>query len=165
MNRRSQYLHCWPEDLKEDEPCAVKIKIIWQRGVITRVNTVTHMVKISLRDWGMVIWRPMGHVYFLEDRFRDLPWQSIRCGLPHTGPAVTTATEWPEKTRQLCKILTERQEGWMQIVHPLGDRTAMVKLMIYNEYTEGAHNLRDSLIQLGHARLTENITTDVYPTV
>ncbi|KAM0734509.1 hypothetical protein ACS0PU_011980 [Formica fusca] len=80
-------------------------------------------------------------------------------------PAVTTATEWPEKTRQLCKILTERQEGWMQIVHPLGDRTAMVKLMIYNEYTEGAHNLRDSLIQLGNARLTENITTDVYPTV
>ncbi|KAM0729374.1 hypothetical protein ACS0PU_004728 [Formica fusca] len=142
MDRRGQYLHLYPQDLKENEPCAVRVKDIWQRGIIIKVNRVTFMVKISLRDWGMTIWRPMGQIYLLEDRFRELSWQSVKCGLAYMGP-VTTTTEWPEKTRQLCKILAAQQEGWIQIVRPLGDRAAMVKLAIYNEHTDGAHNIRN----------------------
>ncbi|XP_070168320.1 uncharacterized protein [Polyergus mexicanus] len=162
MNRRSRYLHCWPEDLREDEPCAIQIKNLWQRGLIIGINTATAMVKISLRDWGLAVWKPMSQVYFLEDRFRELPWQSIKCGLAHTGP-VNGATKWPEKTRLICKILGDRQEGWIRIIHPLGEREAMVKLTIYNENTEGAYNLRDSLIQLGHARLIDDVATSVFP--
>jgi len=65
----------------------------WQRGIVTQLGE-GDMVTIALRDWGRAIQRPYHDIYILEDRFRELEWQAIPCGLGHIQP-VGARTRWP----------------------------------------------------------------------
>lgn len=56
MDRKVNSLFYWPRKSKENEAIAVKVKNIWQRGLVLKINRETHMTKIALRDWGIVIW-------------------------------------------------------------------------------------------------------------
>ncbi|XP_070150990.1 uncharacterized protein [Polyergus mexicanus] len=114
--------------LRENEPCAIRIKNIWQRGLIIKMNTAMFMMKISLRDWGMIVCRPMGQVYFLEDRFRELPWQSIKCGLA-LGSRSKQSYEMARKNATAMQDSWRSPKGVDAIIHPLGEREAMVKLV------------------------------------
>ncbi|KMQ84540.1 hypothetical protein RF55_17578 [Lasius niger] len=87
------------------------------------------MVQVSLGDWGRLLWKRTNEVYLLEERFRQLPWQGIICGLAYTGPVTDTST-WPKETNDLCRILLERQRGWIKIVHLLRKGAALVKLEV-----------------------------------
>ena len=165
MYRRATYLHIWPEQMKEGMDVAVQSNKSWRRGFINKMNKNTWMVQVSLGDWGRVIWRKMSEVYLLEDRFRELPWQTIVCGLAYTGPALDS-TIWPTETRELCRLLLEEHKGWINIVHPLRDGAALVKLCMQTQTTENtSYNFRDALIRLGHARLADKVTVDTYPAV
>jgi len=106
----------------------------------------------------------MYEIYRLEDRFRELPWQAFACGLAYTG-SPNNATTWPEKTRELCRLLAEGHTGWINIVLPLGRGFALVKLTIQGENNGETYNFRNILIKLGHAELSTRITRDVYPAV
>lgn len=165
MQRRAKYLHIWPEQMRKNMDVAVKHNKTWRRGFINKINKNTLMVQVILGDWGQIIWRRMSEIYLLEDRFRELPWQAIACGLAYTGPAVDS-TRWSTETRELCRLLLEEQKGWINIIHPLRNGAALVKLSIQTRNIEGAwYDFQDALIQLGHARLSHKITVDTYPAV
>ncbi|KMQ84538.1 hypothetical protein RF55_17576 [Lasius niger] len=86
MPQRSAHLHIGPENMKENMDVAVKDFRIWRRGFIKEINKTTLMVQVILGDWGRTTWCRMSDVYLLEDRFKNLSWQGIMCGLAHTGP-------------------------------------------------------------------------------
>lgn len=54
------------------------------------------------------------------------------CGLAYTGPAFDSMI-WPTETRELCRLLFEEHKGWINIIHPLRDRAALVKLYIQTQ--------------------------------
>ncbi|KAL6416649.1 hypothetical protein ACFW04_011503 [Cataglyphis niger] len=164
MTRKAKYLHCWPEDIKEDEDVVVKEDNTWRRGWIDSVNPDNNMVKICLGDYGREIWCPKGEIYYLEDRFKELPWQVVACGLAYTGLKGRGQT-WPDKTNELCRILAEGHKGWINIVQPIRRGAALVKLTVQGENFSGSYNLRDVLVQLGHARVSQKVTVDVFPAV
>lgn len=164
LNRKSKDLFYWSHCLREGEAIAIKIKNFWQRGLILKINKQQSIAKIALKDWGIEIWRHLSQIYILEDQFRTLEWQAVKCGLAYTKPS-TQVTQWPERTNALVKFLAKNQEGWIKIMQSLDNGAALVKLIIYNEHTEGANNLRDILIQLGHAQLCNLIKMDISPTV
>ncbi|KMQ88798.1 hypothetical protein RF55_11656 [Lasius niger] len=161
MARRRKYLHCWPEDIKEEEDVVVKDGDSWKRGWIEKINKEKTIAKICLGDYGRCIWCPTHDIYYLENRFRQLPWQAVACGLAYTG-SVGRVTTWPEKTQALCRLIAEGHKGWVNIVHSFRRGAALVKLQVQGEDYEGLYNLRDVLVKLGHAQLTTKLTVDVY---
>lgn len=86
----------------------------WQRGILTQIRGDGTAV-VALRDWGRIIERPCYDLYILEDKFRQLEWQTIPCALAHTGPD-PAKKKWSRRTRQLTQFLMERHEGWISIV-------------------------------------------------
>jgi len=142
MSRRSKFLICFPEDIKLEMDVVVKEGNGWRRGWIEKISQATGMVRVHLGDHGWSTWRPMHETYHLEDRFRDLPWQAFACGLAYTG-SPDNSTIWPEKTRELCRLLAEDHIGWINIVLPLGRGAALVKLTIQGEHNGGNYNFRD----------------------
>lgn len=143
---------------------AVKEGNGWRRGWVEKISRPSSMVRVRLGDHGWSIWRPMNEIYRLEDRFRELSWQAFACELAYTG-SPTNATMWPEKTRELCRLLAEGRTGWINIVLPLGQGAALVKLVIQGEHHGGNYNFRDILIKLGHVELSTKVTRDVFPAV
>ncbi|EFN64225.1 hypothetical protein EAG_04533 [Camponotus floridanus] len=122
------------------------------------------MVKISLGDWGRSIWRRMCDVYLLEDRFKELSWQTITCGLVYTGPVQNVQT-WPKETKDLCRLLLEGRKGWIHIVRPLSEGKALVKLNVEGIPPTTSYFLRDAHILLGHAQFSTSVAVNVIPTV
>ena len=162
MARRSEYLHCFPEAFKNNLHVAVRDCNSWRRGLIKRIDQTTKMVQITLGDWARIIWRPMNEVFVLEDRFCELEWQAIPCGLAHTAPAHDTSV-WQTETRHLCRVLLEGHKGWMNILHPFRGRAALVKLYAFAKHSNTEYNFRDTLIRLRHAKLHDQISVDVPP--
>ncbi|XP_029674178.1 uncharacterized protein LOC115242210 [Formica exsecta] len=122
------------------------------------------MVKMCLGDYGREIWRPMHEIYYLEDRYKELPWQGIACGLAYTG-CEGRGKIWPDKTNKLCQILAEGHKGWINIVQPIRRGAALVKLLVLGKNFGRSYDLRDTLIQLGHVRTSRKVTVDVFPAV
>lgn len=164
MSRRSRFLICFPDDLKLEMDVVVKDRNTWRRGWVEKISRPSNMVRVRLGDYGWSIWRPAHEIYHLEDRFRSLSWQAFACGLAYTG-SPTNATMWPEKTKDLCRILAEGHSGWINIILPLGKGVALVKLTVQNENHEGTYNFRDILLKLGHVELSTQISKDVFPSV
>ena len=162
MVRRAQHLHCFPDTFYNNMNVAIRDFNSWHRGLVKRIDRTTQMVQIILGDWARIIWRPMNEVFILEDRFRELQWQAIPCGLAYTTPVQNTSV-WQTETRHLCRILIEGHKGWMNIVHPFRKNAALVKLHAYAKYNNTGYNLRDTLIRLGHAKLHDKISADVAP--
>lgn len=77
----------WPDQVREGNICAVDINDgDWQTGIVTK-NLGDGTVFVSLKDWGIIVHRRKHHLYTLEDKFRELPWQAIPCGVAYTAPA------------------------------------------------------------------------------
>ncbi|CAL1685193.1 unnamed protein product [Lasius platythorax] len=164
MPQRSAHLHIGPENMKENMDVAVKDFRIWRRGFIKEINKTTLMVQVILGDWGRTTWCRMSDVYLLEDRFKNLSWQGIMCGLAHTGPPPTNITTWPEGTRNLCWMFLSQHDGWINIIHPLRKGAALVEIHVYTDKTEDiSFNFKDTLVRMGHVQLTSEVTVDVYP--
>jgi len=85
MTRRARLLRHRPDHILPDELVAVREGRGWQRGIVTQLGR-GDLVTIALRDWGRAIQRPVHDIYILEDRFRELEWQAIPCGLAHVQP-------------------------------------------------------------------------------
>lgn len=163
MPQRSAHLLIRPEDMKENMDVAVKDFRIWRRGFIKEINKTTLVVEVVLGDWGRTIWCRMNDVYLLEDRFKNLYWQGIMCGLAHTGPP-THITIWPQGTRNLCRMFLSQHDGWINIIHPLRKGAALVEIHVYTDKTEDiSFDVRDALVRMGHVQLTSEVTMDVYP--
>jgi len=73
MTRPARLLRHRPDYVLPDELVAVREEKGWQRGIVTQGDLVT----VALRDWGRAIQRPVYDIYILEDRFRELEWQTI----------------------------------------------------------------------------------------
>ncbi|KAL6268223.1 hypothetical protein P5V15_001334 [Pogonomyrmex californicus] len=71
MNRKSKELICWPNDIEEDKPVAIKDGDVWQRGLITGVNPAQRTARIDLRDIGRQVWRPLHQIFRLEGRSKN----------------------------------------------------------------------------------------------
>lgn len=160
--RRGKHLCYWPGDIKEKLDVVVSEENIWRRGWIVKVDRGTWRVKVCLGDYGKVVWRSMGEIYQLEDRYKELRWQAIACGLSYTGAAEGTTT-WSRETRDLCRLLAEGKRGRMNIILPLRRGAALVKLILQGN--NGPYNLRNILVTLGHAKISDKVTEDVHPAV
>lgn len=174
-----QFTECPNATIDERKKCkgcyqvVVNLIICCICGIASHTNP--SCMRRALGDFDREIWHPICEIYYLEDRFRELPWQAIACGLAYTG-SIGHITTWPEKTRELCQLLAENHKGWINIVQPFRKEAALVKLQIVKitttktlfttvENYDGTYNLRDVLVQLDHAQLSIKITVDVFPAV
>ncbi|KAL6265761.1 hypothetical protein P5V15_002572 [Pogonomyrmex californicus] len=165
MNRKSKELICCFNDIEEDKPVAIKDGDVWQRGLITGVNPAQRTARIDLRDIGRQVWRSFHQIFRLERRFQELCWQALTCGLAYTGLAKPTRF-WSRKIRALCRILTEGRSGYINIVRPLENGAAMVKLVLPHKDDWGVTNLRDALVSLGEARVEKEARiVDTFPAI
>ena len=89
-------------------------------------------------------------IYILEDRFCELEWQAIPCALAHIGPFQLRNT-WPRRARELIKFFIDRREAWINIIGDVEDEAAIVNLEIRTEYGTEMKNIKDILVDLGHA--------------
>jgi len=146
MNKR-RFFH---SNTKLGDIVALETKGGWQRGIVTKMNG-DETVQIGLRDWGVYIRHATAELYHLEERFREHYWQAVPCSLAYTAPA-TTGPTWSRRAINVTRSIAEQQTGIMQIIKPIRDEGALIKLDIKNETNNVYHNLRDLLIELGVAQ-------------
>ncbi|EZA49527.1 hypothetical protein X777_12228 [Ooceraea biroi] len=115
---------------------------------VVKVESPTK-AQIALKDWGRSVWRPSNDCYQLLDRFRELEWQAVPCGLVRIKPTQDTNT-WPRNTRRITKAIAERKTGWIQIEKAINDSAAYIDLAIDNSPGNGDYDLGHILTQLGH---------------
>jgi len=163
MARRSRFLHYRIDDIRLDNVVAIHEGRKWHRGMVTQIRGDGTTV-ITLLDWGRIVERPYFEIYLLEDRFRELEWQAIPCGLAHTGPNPAKKT-WPRRARELTKFLIERREGWISIVGHIEEEAALVTLEVKTESGNETKNLKNLLIDLGYARHTEKALETLHPSI
>lgn len=148
---------------KIDDAVAIETKRGWQRGLVFKFND-DGTAQIILRDWGVYVRHSIFDLYHLEDRFREVHWQAVPVALAYTGSA-TAGRAWPRRAINIARSIAEQQIGFMQIVRPLSNGTAFVRLDIKNETNAVFHNLRDLLIDLGVAQKIATVTTNMTPTI
>lgn len=161
MTRRGHMLHHRPDHVLLDELVAVREGKRWQRGMVVQVER-GGVVTVALRDWGRLIIRPISEIYILEDRFRELEWQAIPCGLAHIRP-VGARLRWPRKTRELTRVLLERREGWMRIVGSINDEAAIIALEPKRESEDEMSSLTELLIGMGCAQHSDTKISPAIP--
>ncbi|KYN08460.1 Tudor domain-containing protein 5 [Cyphomyrmex costatus] len=161
MTRKSKNLICNPDYVLPDECVAVREGKTWQRGVIINLADRT-TATIALRDWGRVIRRPISEIYILEDKFRELNWQSIPCGLAHLCP-VGSRSRWSRKSRALTKLLLGQREGWMRILEPIQNHAAVITLELKRESEDEMSSLKEMLIATGCAQHTDEKIVSAIP--
>jgi len=122
---RDGLLRHWPDHVLPDELVAVRGKE-WQRGIVLKLER-GNLVTVALRDWGRVIRRPVHDMYILENRFRELEWQAIPCGLAHIRH-IGARSRWPRKAKELTRLLLEKREGWIRILGSIRDEAAIIAL-------------------------------------
>ena len=159
MNQR-RFVHL---NTKMGDTIALETKRGWQRGIVTKMNG-DGTAQVALRDWGVYIRHPINDLYQLEQRFREHYWQAVPCGLAYTGPP-GTGSSWSRRAINIARSIAEQQTGYMQIVKPIRDDAALIKLDIKNETNNVYRNLRDLLIELGVAQKIATITTNVIPSI
>ena len=62
---------------------------------------------VALINWSRVIRCPITDMYILEDRFREMNWLAIPCGLAHLGPVGLRL----KKSRALTKLCYEGEKN------------------------------------------------------
>jgi len=154
MTRRGRLLRQRPDHVLPDEIVAVREGKGWQRGIVTQLSR-GDMVTIALRDWGRAIQRPYHDIYILEDRFRELEWQAIPCGLAHVQP-IGARTRWPRKARELTRLFLTKREGWIRILGPIRDEAAIIALELKRESMNEMGSITDLLVGMGCAEYTDN---------
>jgi len=154
MTRRGRLLRHRPDHVLPDELVAVREGKGWQRGIVTQLGK-GDLVTVALRDWGRAIQRPVYDIYILEDRFRELEWQAIPCGLAHIQP-IGGRPRWPRKARELTRLLLEKREGWIRILGSIRDEAAIIALELKRESLDEMGSLTDLLIGMGCAQYTDN---------
>ncbi|XP_018369121.1 PREDICTED: uncharacterized protein LOC108765089 [Trachymyrmex cornetzi] len=135
----------------------------WHRGVVLQIRG-DGMVSVGLKDWGRLVERRHFEIYVLEHRYRELEWQAIPCALAHIGPYQPKDT-WLRRARELTKFLIDRREAWISIVGDVEEEAAIVNLEIRNECGTKMKNVKDILIDLGHAQHTEGMLEPVEPSI
>jgi len=154
MTRRGRLLRQRPDHVLPDELVAVREGRGWQRGIVTQLGR-GDLVTVALRDWGRAIQRSVCDLYILEDRFRELEWQAIPCGLAHIRPT-EGRPRWPRKARELTRLLLEKREGWIRILGSIRDEAAIIALELKRESLDEMSSLTDMLIGMGCAQYTDN---------
>ncbi|KYN05856.1 Tudor domain-containing protein 6 [Cyphomyrmex costatus] len=165
MTRKGHMLRLFPDHIIVGEAVAIREGKGWQRGIITDVNG-DRTVAVSLRDWGRNVERPCFEVHILEDRFRQMRWQGIPCGLGYTAPF--SGSTWSRKAKDLTKFLINQQEGYISILGTVRDEGALVELKIRSggnarQYHE--INFKETLIKLGYAQHSDNLRTGSHPLI
>lgn len=163
MTRRGPRLRFPPDRVLPDELVAIREGRGWQRGIVLELVD-NRTARIALRDWGRIIRRPISEIYQLEDKFRELEWQGIACGLAYTTSCMP-GKEWTRKTREITKLLAERCDGWISIRGTVGDEAALVKLDVKIESGSDHINLKEALVRLGSARHSEKIKAGPQPSI
>jgi len=153
MTRRSRLLRHRPDHVLPDELVAVREGKGWQRGIVLKLER-GDQVTVALRDWGRAIQRSVHDMYILEDRFRELEWQAIPCGLAHIRP-IGARSRWPRKAKELTRLLLEKREGWMRILGSIRDEAAIIALELKRESEDEMGSLNDLLIGMGCAQYTD----------
>ena len=150
MMRRSEFLHLPPDEIKPDTEVAVREGRRWQRGFVLQIER-GNRVTVALRDWGRAVHRPMFEIYILEDRFRELEWQAIPCGLAHLRP-LEGRTRWPHRSIALTRQLVEKREGWIKIRRPVRDEAAIIDFEARPMGDDETRDLARLLVQMGCAQ-------------
>lgn len=152
MNRKSHLLHHRPDHVQPGELCVIREGRRWQRGIIERVQG--DLVTILLRDWGRTVVRPSAECYVLEERFREVRWKAIPCGLGYIKP-VGIGTIWSDRVNLLTKHLIEGRSGSTQILGSHADEAAAVTFEAVRHTDDEINNLKDLLIQMGCAQSSD----------
>ncbi|KYN14509.1 hypothetical protein ALC57_13278 [Trachymyrmex cornetzi] len=150
MARKGRFLRQNPYRVLPDELVAIREGKTWQRGVVVRLES-KNMVTVALRDWGRIIQRPIEDMHVLEDRFRELNWQAIPCGLDHLCP-IGARSRWPRRSRELTRLLLERREGWMRIIRSIENEGAVITFEPRRESEDEMSSLKNLLISMGCAQ-------------
>lgn len=149
INRRAHLLHHRPDHVQPGELVAIREGRRWQRGIIERVSGDT--ATILLRDWGQIVTRDLFECYTLEDRFREVHWKAIPCGLAYIKP-IGSGIYWPDRVNVLTKHLIEGREGTIQIHGSHADEAAAVSFEAVRQSEDEINNLKDLLIRMGCAQ-------------
>ena len=163
MTRRSRFPHYRVYDVRLDDLVVVQEGRRWHRGIVLQIQG-DGTVSIDLRDWGRLVERHYTEIYILEDRFCELEWQAISCALAHTGPLQLRIT-WPRRARELIKFLIDRREAWINIIGDVEEEAAIVNVKIRTECGTETKNVKDILVDLGHAQHTEGLLEPVDPSI
>ncbi|XP_067208345.1 uncharacterized protein [Linepithema humile] len=163
MKRKKDRMLLNPDYITENEVVAVPTNRGWQRAIVIRFNE-NDTVQLMLRDWGAFKRHSKYNLYRLENHFREQSWFAIPCGLAYAGPT-TRGLMWSKTTKALTKVLAENHEGWFNIIKPIKDEGALIRLSIVRKREEFARNLLQDLIDLGEVKKTSTPAVTVYPTV
>lgn len=163
MKRKKDKMILLPHSVREDDVVAVPTKRGWQRAIVIRFNQ-DDTVQLMLRDWGALKRHSKYHLYRLENHFREPAWFAIPCGLAYAGPT-RRGLRWSTTARTLTRVLAENREGWFNIIKPIKEEGALIRLSIVRKREEFARDLLQDLIDLGEAKKTSTPAVIVYPTV
>ena len=162
MKRKGSLLHFMgPDHVLLDEAVAVREGRRWQRGIEIRIER-GDVVTVALRDWGRIIL--IFDIYILEDRFHELPWQAIPCGLAHIQP-VDSQLKWPRRVNDITKLLIEKREGWIQIRGSLKDEAVIVTFEPKRDSEDELRDLKEMLVQMGCAQHSNTKITAAAPSI
>ncbi|XP_020296918.1 tudor domain-containing protein 5-like [Pseudomyrmex gracilis] len=154
----------WPQQVQEGGVYSIDIgDKTWQRGIRTK-DLGENGVFVFLRDWGTVVHRQKNHIYVLEDKFRELPWQAIPCGLAFTAPD-NFAPYWSKRANVMMRLTCEGKGGLMRVRGIAGNRhkEAYVDLKIQMENGGDAVYIRSLLKSLGYTRDVPKVKTETQP--
>lgn len=163
MDRKKDKMRIIPHYIKLNEVVVVKTRRGWQRGIVVRFNE-DDTVQIFLRDWGFFIRHSQHDLYRLEKHFSEEAWLAIPCGLANAGP-ISQGRWWSQETKTLTRLLMENQVGWFKIVESVHAEGALVRLNVLRRQDDNSKDMLETLIQLGHARRTEESLIVIFPTV
>lgn len=164
MREHGNELTFWPEEVREGDICCVDIdEGVWQRGVVLK-DLGGGSILVELKDWGTIMFRKKYHVYRLEEKFRELPWQGIPCGLAYTAPS-TLAPYWPKKANTLMKLCCEGRKVTMRIQGCGGvqNREAYVDLKVKMENDGDVTHMRSLLKSFGYGRDVVQLKPNTQP--
>lgn len=163
MERKKDKLRLIPFHLALNTVVAVKTRGGWQRGIVIRFNE-DDTAQLFLRDWGSFVRHSQFELYRLEKQFLEEAWHAVPCGLANAAP-VPQGQGWDQGTKALTKLLMEDHTGWFRIIEPIRAEGAAIQLRIVRQRDEGAVDMLKTLIQLGHAQRTEELSMTAFPAV
>lgn len=148
MRRDAKHSTLWPHLAKPGTLVAVRNGTSWRRGFVNKIDGKN--VTINLGDWGKIVKKTLPQVYRLPERFHQAPWQAFACSLREIQPTGST-TSWPQKSRDIFRLLAEGEEATIRIRRPIGCTAVDVDLLMGVAGGIGRMDMKEALIYLGLA--------------
>jgi len=149
MERIKEEIILFPDEIKKWKTVAVKEKGQWQRGRVEEVIDF-NQINIHLKDTAQETIKTKMECYKLEERFRETPWQIVKCKLAGIEPRI--GYEWNERESKMIKYLLNGQQGKIKIEKVINEEEVAVTFTKISRGQEEKEDIGTQLINKGYAR-------------